>query len=126
MRESPRGLRRIELYNKSLTTSQRGEDPTPYFVLELEEVLHVQGVEPKSVGRGGYLKAGQQQKFEFCTLTTTGKHQFATKTLQECQDWISKLNSLLLGPPEPRVTCEYSPKINTLGLQVIWSMPSCT
>ncbi len=82
------------------------ERPAPRFVLDLEDVLHVQVIEPRLVGRGSTSKAALQQKFEFCILSTAGKHQLAARGLQECQEWITKLNSLLVGPPEPGIVCE--------------------
>ena len=95
MRESASGLKRIDLYEKQ-------EQPSTALAavsVELTDALSVKTVE----GRGGRSNA---QRHEFQVLTTSGKHQFATKTEEECRMWMEKLDRILHGPPEAGVTCK--------------------
>ena len=102
MRESAAGTNRIELYERQVHSPM---ECSPQFTLELNNVLHVQPVEPK-------FRVRSQQRYEFSILAMSGKYQLATKTLEECREWVMKLNDMLLGPPEPGVVCEFV-KINS-------------
>ena len=87
MRESVCGQKCINLYENQ-------EQQSAAVSVELRDALSVKTVE----GRG--------QRYEFQVLTTSGKHQFAAKTEEECRVWMEKLDRMLHGPPEAGVTCE--------------------
>ena len=93
MRESASGLKRINLYEnqaQSLTNLS----------VELADALSVKAMKGK--GRSS------SHRYEFQIMTTSGKHQFATKTEEECRKWMEKINRMLAlyGSPEPGVLCK--------------------
>lgn len=92
VRESVCGQKCINLYENQ-------EQQSAAVSVELRDALSVKTVE----GRG--------QRYEFQVLTTSGKHQFAAKTEEECRVWMEKLDRMLHGPPEAGVTYEFQLQI---------------
>ena len=100
VRESARRLKHIQLYAEKPKPVWSTDVP-PDVLLQLNNVLHV---EPKGRGKIG----PKTNKFEFQILATSGRHQFAARTVEECATWVEELNKFLFGPPEPGIVCKSS------------------
>ena len=77
-------------------------DVRPQLSLEFNNIVHVQLLEVKAkVKRLSRISS----LYQFQIVTTSSKHVFATKTAEECQQWVEKIANMLQGIPEPDVVC---------------------
>jgi len=84
------------------TPDQFVTDVQPQLSLEFNNIIHVQLLEVKAkVKRLSHISS----LYQFQIITTSGKHVFATKTAEECQQWVEKIANMLQGIPEPGVVC---------------------
>jgi len=95
VREYAAGPKRIVFYD---TPDQFVTDVRPQLSLEFKNIVHVQLFEVK-------VRAKIKRLYQFQIITTSGKHVFATKTAEECQQWVEKITNMLQGIPEPGVVC---------------------
>jgi len=93
--ENAAGPKRIVFYD---TPDQFGTEVQPQLSLEFNNIVHVQLLEVKE-------RPKFKRLYQFQIITTSGKHVFATKTAEECQQWVEKITNMLQGIPEPGVVC---------------------
>jgi len=95
VRESAAGPKRIVFYD---TPDQFGTEVQPQLSLEFKNIVHVQLLEGKK-------RPKVKRLYQLQIITTSSKHVFATKTAEECQQWMQKITRMLQGIPEPDVVC---------------------
>ena len=95
VRENAAGPKRIVFYD---TPDQFVTEVQPQLSLEFNNIVHVQLLEVKKSPK-------IKRLYQFRIIATSGKHVFATKTEEECQQWMEKITNMLQGIPEPGVLC---------------------